>query len=487
MSNQELLLLALDNTPTLQLLQRALSAAGYELALVQDVRGLQMALQNSNPALVFIGEDFSGEKGLSLSEGMLERFPTLPILLFAAQDSTRIAKDVLKAGLSGYLCPPLKSEDLHRAVERSLLRARRLGDYLRREVRRTTTSLEERARLSESDRARYEALFSTIQDGVIVMDNRRNILFLNPAVREMFQVSAEDFLGKPLLDVIAHPDLRSLLGRATTQALKYHEINLDSGQVLNAQFTPIPGIGSAITMQDISYLKELDRLKNDLVHTVSHDLRSPLTALLGYAELIDRIGPLTDQQREFLRRIEASVDHITTLVNDLLDLGRLEAGFDARRETVQIDSILKYTLDNFDHQAREKGIELSSSLGTEIPSLRANPIRIRQLLDNLLGNAIKYTPAGGKVYIGVESRDNQIIIEVRDTGPGIPKEEQNRIFDKFFRASNVPEGIEGTGLGLAIVKSILEVYQGRVWVESKVGEGSAFFVVLPALDPVASV
>ena len=476
-------MLALDDSPTLQLMKRALSSGSYELVAAQDLQSLHNTLDKSSPALVLIGERFAGEDGLSLSTEMLERFPTLPILLYTDNESSQFARAALKAGISGCLFPPLRTEDLLSAVEDSLKRAQRLGDWLRRELKRTTASLEERALHSEADLARYEAIFSTIQDGVIVLDNQNKIIFLNPAVREMYQVPEQHGIGRPLLDVITHPDLQALMARAAAEPLKYHEINLDNGQVLNAQFTPIPGIGAAITMQDISYLKELDRLKNDFVHTVSHDLRSPLTALLGYAELIDRIGPLSEQQRDFLRRIQGSVQHITSLVNDLLDLGRLEAGYDLRRETVWIDSVLKYTLDTFDEEARAKGIALSSTLAPGIPSLRANPIRIRQLLDNLVGNAIKYTPPQGKVHVGIGARNDQVIIEVRDTGPGIPKSEQNRIFEKFYRASNVPEGATGTGLGLAIVKSILDSYQGRIWVESTPGQGSSFFVVLPSLEP----
>ncbi len=482
MAKPDLILLALDDSPILQLMGRALRAAQYEIAIVQDVDALQKALHESSPALVMIGETFAEKKGLALAEGMLERFPTLPILLFAEKDTTGLAKDALRVGLSGYLYPPLRMDDIVNAVNASMKRARNLGDWLRRQVKMTTASLEERAKLSETERTRYESIFSNIQDGVIVLDEKNNILFLNPSVRNLFNITAKDVNGSPLFDTIPHPDLRSLIMRSVEGPLRYHELNLDSGQVLNAQYTPIPGIGSAITMQDISYLKELDRMKNDFVHTVSHDLRSPLTALLGYTELIDRIGPLTEQQREFLQRIQASVQHITNLVNDLLDLERIEAGFDTRREQVYIGSVLKYTLDTFETQARAKKIELNMSISTDVAPLRANPIRIRQLLDNLVGNAIKYTPAEGKVDIHVAARDKQIIIQVADTGPGIPQNEQARIFDKFYRASNVPDGTQGSGLGLAIVRSIVESHHGRIWVESTQGKGSSFFVVLPAQE-----
>jgi signal transduction histidine kinase len=196
--------------------------------------------------------------------------------------------------------------------------------------------------------------------------------------------------------------------------------------------------------------------------------------------LIDRIGPLNEQQRDFLTRIKTSVQHITSLVNDLLDLGRLEAGFDTRRESVHFGSILKYTLDTFDNQARVKKIELVSNMAKDLPPLRANPIRIRQMLDNLVGNAVKYTQDGGKVSIHVDLQDDQIILRVSDNGPGIPPGEQSHIFDKFFRASNVPDRVQGSGLGLAIVKTIVENHRGRIWVESTLAQGTSFFVVLPA-------
>ncbi|HEY2981964.1 MAG TPA: ATP-binding protein [Anaerolineales bacterium] len=480
MSKPDLILLALDESPILQLMERALRAAGFEVAIVHDRAGLDNSMQESSPALTLLSETFAGESGLALAEGLLERFPTLPILLYAEHDTTGLAKASLQAGLSGYIFPPLRTDDIVESVNRSLARARRLGDWVRREVKRTTSSLEKKNKLTESERARFEAIFANIQDGVIVLDDEQKVLLVNESVRQAFELERDSWIGKSLLEAIPHPDLGSLLNRAGDGPVKYHEINLDAGQVLNAQYTIIPKIGAAITMQDISYLKELDRVKNDFVHTVSHDLRSPLTALMGYTELIDRIGPLNDQQRDFLVRIQTSVQHITTLVNDLLDLGRLEAGFDTRRESVHIESVLKYTLDTFENQAREKQITLTCNISKDLPPLRANPIRIRQMLDNLVGNAIKYTQAGGKVNVDAAQHDEQIIFRVTDDGPGIPAGEQTKIFDKFFRASNVPELVQGSGLGLAIVKSIVESHRGRIWLESTLGHGTSFFVVLPA-------
>lgn len=481
MAKQELILLALDASPILDLMERALHAASFDVVIVKDRSSLDKSVQESVPALIVVGENFAGQDGITLSKEMLERFPTLPIILYAKQDAPGNAKSVLKAGISGYLYPPLKMEDIVNEVERTVIRARRLGDWLRREVKRTTASLAEKAKISEAERIKLEAIISNIQDGVIVLDDHQDILLANRMMREIFGIDLnEPLLGRSLKDVIPNADMHALMLRTREGALKYHEINFDDGRVYNAQYTPIPKIGGAVTMQDISYLKELDRLKNDFIHTVSHDLRSPLTSVFGYMELIERTGPLNESQIEFMRRLQGSVQHMTNLVNELLDLGRLEAGFDTRRELVQPENVLRYTLDVFDSQIKKKKLTLETNVTGEVRPIRANPIRIRQMLDNLVGNAIKYTPEGGRVRVSMSMQENQIVIRVEDTGPGIPPEEQSRVFEKFYRASTRPQGVEGTGLGLAIVKSVADSHQGRVWVESKVGEGSAFIVLLPS-------
>jgi PAS domain S-box-containing protein len=482
MEQRELILLAMNEPQIRQLMERALRAVDYDVAIVHDRTGLDKALEESSPALLLIGENFDSQSGIEIAAEQLDRFPTLPILLYAERDTTGIVKAVINAGLSGYLYPPLKTDDIVDSVKRSLARARHLGDWIRREVRKTTSSLEKRAEISEAEKHRLELIIAGIEDGVIVLDDHKKILLINRVAREAFALDGLDVVGQAVSDVISNNDFQALMARSEEGGVKYYELNFDDGRVFNAQYTPIPGIGSAITMQDISYLKRLDQMKNDFVHTVSHDLRSPLTAVLGYAELVERVGPLNEQQTEFVHRIQGSVQNITALVNDLLDLGRLEAGFDTRRETVQIESILEYSLGLLDSLVKKKNIRLVKKIAKEIPPLRANPIRIRQMIDNLIGNAIKYTPDEGEIDVSLRAEDHQIILQVSDNGPGIPLDEQTRIFEKFYRASNVSETSRGTGLGLAIVKSVVETHHGRVWVESKPDQGASFFVVLPAFE-----
>jgi len=478
MSQRPLILLALDESPVLQLGKRALFSAGYETAEAHDPAGLERALQETSPSLLLIGEKLGGQSGIQLAVKQLERFPTLPILVYADRDSASLAKEILLAGLSGYIYPPLRTDDIVAAVTRSLERARHIGDWVRQEIHRTTASLQRQVN-------EFDAIFNNIADGVIILDRRGRIVLLNQMVCQIFEVTPEPLFGKPLLEAILHPDVQSLLSRSLEQGMKYHEINFHDGRVFNAKYMPIPNIGEAVTIQDISYLKELDRIKNDFVHTVSHDLRSPLTSVLGYAELIGRTGPLNEHQRDFMARLQASIQNITALVNDLLDLGRIDSGFDTRREIVQLENILAYTLDVLSGQIRARNLEVNVEQAPGIPPLRANPLRLRQMLDNLIGNAIKYTPPGGKIQIHLWSRENQVILQVSDTGPGIPPSDQPHVFEKFYRGANVPDDVPGSGLGLAIVKSIVESHQGRVWVESKPGEGTSIFVVLPPYLPPA--
>lgn len=343
----------------------------------------------------------------------------------------------------------------------------------------------ENARLYEQimqERNKLEAVFQNIQNGVLIIDYSHRIVLMNPAARRAFNLPRDlDIAGRPFDELIENDDLAALLSRTEKDALTYHEINTNDGNVYSAYYTPIPGIGAAITLHDITYLKDLDQLKTDFIHTVSHDLRSPLTAVLGYAELLERVGRLEPQQAEFVSRIKQSVQSITDLVNELLDLGRIESGFDTRKEQVQLTGVLDYVLDGMKLQIEQKRQKLSVEVGENLPAIRGNPIRLRQIMDNLIGNAVKYTPEEGEIKVRLFMADDQIVFEVSDNGPGIPLEDQPHIFEKFYRGRN-ETNTTGSGLGLAIVKSIVESHNGRIWVNSLPGKGTTFTVVLPVAN-----
>ena len=479
MPKSDLILLALDESPALKLMERSLRSK-YETATSNDTKHLGLLLQQTTPALVLMGEDFDGRDWSKLAAELLERFPTMPILIYSEKAKSDLVKNIFRLGISGYIAPPLKTDEITSAVENSLRNAHRVGDWLRREVKRSTASLKKQAQSSEIERSRFESVFNNIHDSVMILDEEKKIILVNPAMCRSFGLNAKTATGKPALDVINHPDLIVLLSRNNgSDPLQYYEVSFPDGRVGNAQFTVIEGVGYAVTMQDITYLKEMDRVRSEFVHTVSHDLRSPLTSVIGYTELVERAGDLNESQRDFLQRIQDSVQHITSLINDLLDLGSVEAGFDTRREFVQLEAILRYTLNMLQGQIKSRRLKVHTDISPSIPAIRANPIRLRQLLDNVVGNAIKYSYNGGEVNISIHSEADQIILTVKDNGPGIPATDQAHIFDKFYRGSNVNEEISGSGLGLAIVKSIVDNHQGRIWVKSAVGKGSSFFIVLP--------
>jgi PAS domain S-box-containing protein len=476
MPKSDLVLLALDDEQILQLFDRALTAVSYHVAIARDLATLNKSLQESSPALVIINQKFNGGDELEIAAGMLERFPTMPVLLLLLQDSPEIVKKAIHVGVSDCLYAPLHIEEIMKTVENSIKRSDRIGDWTRREVKNTTATLQRRV----DELQKLDTVFEHIEDGVIILDEKSNLLSINPAARRDFGLWQDDTVkGKPVSEVLPHPDLKILLSESIKNTMPHNEITFEDGRVLSAQCTPIPLIGMAITMQDITYLKQIDRLKNEFVNTVSHDLRSPLTAILGYVGLLDRVGPVNDQQREFIHRVQNSVQNVTSLVNDLLELGRIEAGFDTQKEVVPLEEIIRNSLETLGGQISDKKMNLHLNFPMENPPMRGNPIRLRQMLDNLIGNAIKYTPEGGDITIDVEAQNDQVILRISDTGPGIPPADQPHIFEKFYRASNVPKGVGGSGLGLAIVKSIVDNHQGRIWVESLVGKGSAFTVVLP--------
>lgn len=476
MPKSDLVLVALSNDQLQRLFERALVSASYKVALASERVTLDRILHESIPDLVIIGEDFDGADGMSLAGEILERFPTMPVLFFATQATPEQLKQALHIGVSDLLSAPLRIDDIMKAVENSVRRANRLGDWTRREIRRTTASLQQRV----DELQKFDTILNNIEDGVIILDEQFRILLINPAARRAFGIwKDEDITNRPVTEAIPHADLRALIEGGSASMFPHNEITFEDGRVLSAQFVLIPKIGSAITLQDITYLKQIDRLKSEFIHTVSHDLRSPLTAILGYVDLIERVGPVTDQQRDFIERVQQSVHSITLLLNDLMELGRIEAGLDSQKEVVSLEDIIRFTLENTELQVKNKQQAVDLDLPEVIPPLRGNAIRLRQMLDNLMGNAIKYTPDGGHINLKVEVQNNQAILRLGDTGPGIPPADQPHIFEKFYRGSNVPRGIGGTGLGLAIVKSIVDNHGGRIWVDSVLGRGSTFTVVLP--------
>ncbi|TLN16766.1 GAF domain-containing protein, partial [bacterium] len=224
---------------------------------------------------------------------------------------------------------------------------------------------------TSAERNKLGTILSRIQDGVIVFDQDQRLVLVNQMASGAFKLGDASPVGQQLQDVFSHPDLLELVEANGKSKTNRTEIAVDDGRIFSAQITPISDVGAAITMHDITNLKKLDRIKSDFVSTVSHDLRSPLTAILGYVELIERAGPVNDLQREFVRRVQTSVHNITHLVDDLVDLGRIESGFDSRKETVHVEQIIQLVAESMKKQLGDKKQSLVVQLPGTLPPVYA--------------------------------------------------------------------------------------------------------------------
>jgi two-component system NtrC family sensor kinase len=360
----------------------------------------------------------------------------------------------LEIGIFDYLTSPVESSTLLLSVKRSLVRQKSWQEW-----------------------NQLVRVLACLEDGVILVDLDGHLLTMNQSARNIFSIGEDQIEGKSVSEVFRHPDLLDIF-KPQNVLPRLSEISLEDGRVFSAQASLIPDIGIAVVIQEITHLKELDRIKTDFVNTVSHDLRSPLTAIYGFVSLIDRVGSINEQQADFIRHIQSSVQHITSLINDLMDLGRVEANYDIQMEDVNLKDIINQSIENLDYQVDEKMQEMELSIPDDVPGILGNPLHLQRMVSNLLENAIKFTPPLGKISIRLRAEASQLILEVTDNGPGVPLADQPHIFDKFYRGSNLSQNTPGTGLGLSIVKSVVEKHHGRIWLES-LPTGTTFTVILP--------
>jgi signal transduction histidine kinase len=233
-------------------------------------------------------------------------------------------------------------------------------------------------------------------------------------------------------------------------------------------------------MQDVSHFKELNQLKTDFVNSVSHDLRSPLSGILIATHLMPELGEVNKSQTELLTTIENRVNTMSHLIDDLLDVSKIEAGIDMELAPQILAPLVEQVVTSLIPQAQKKSINLNYHTPSESPMVEANVTRLQQVIHNLVANAIKYTPDEGVVTVQISPYQDEIRIQVIDTGLGIPAADQPHIFEKFYRVKgDHVASIKGTGLGLAIAKGIVEKHKGRIWLESVFGQGSTFTVALP--------
>ncbi len=344
----------------------------------------------------------------------------------------------------------------------------------------------ENARLfnqAESERTKLATVLGEIEEPVAVITGQNNrFIVANAALRRIFGLDEDEVEEQPLAELIYNRSLLELIAATPdTGATHKSEIPFDDGRTFYAALTPIPDVGRAIVMQDVTHFKKLDRIKSDFVSTVSHDLRAPLNSIKEYAKMINPAGELNEKQIIFVDRIINGVEQITALIDNLLDLSAIEADIDPDVTAIDIGQLTIEVTADFQNQAGRKHQQLICHTASGQPVMVVgNVLRLKQVVSNLIDNAIKYTPEEGQISAIVQTGDKQVVFKVEDNGPGIPPADLPFIFDKFFRVKDKGQAeTRGTGLGLSICKSVIEKYDGHIWAESQPDQGSIFTFTLP--------
>ncbi len=337
------------------------------------------------------------------------------------------------------------------------------------------------ARLRELDKEKAElsAVLAGMTEGVLVADDQGRIRLINRALRQQFQLGDET-IGKTVLEVFRNVELEKLVTTPTACELAFLT---PSERVFAVNAASLPNhAGVVMVFHDITRLKQLENVRKEFVANVSHELRTPLSIIKGYVEtLLEEPPPDPSLTRQFLEIIRKHSQRLENLIEDLLNISALESQ-QARLEleTLSLCDVARSVAEELAKQAREKSMDITLEFPDALPMVRGDRRRLHQVFVNLLDNAIKYTPTGGRITICARQNGNEIECCVADNGPGIAAEHLPRIFERFYRVDKArSRELGGTGLGLSIVKHIVQTHGGRVWAESRVGEGSRFYFTVP--------
>lgn len=449
--NSKRILLVDDSEETRNFIaQKILAPEGYHVQVAIHPQEALAQLQQFSPDLIISDHSMPGMTGLEFLKSLREAGRQTPFILMTAESSESLAVEALRLGAQDYFRKPFQIDTFLKAVTRLLM---------------PTPA---------------PALLHQSSSPILCIDAQARLRFWNQAAQQHLSPGKALVMGQPLSECDAGDELLSLLEE---QEGSYSRAELETAQkTFSVDLNQASDGSRVLVLHDISSLRELDKLKSDFVSAVSHDLRSPLTTILGYVDLMRRVGPLNESQQKFADNIVMNVKSITELLTDLLDLSKIEAGFEANFEPVYLDAIIRHTVEAQRGELSQKAHKLELQLQDNIPAVQGSPTRLRQVVQNLIQNAIKYTPPGGHVKVHLHRDQRFVVLQVTDTGIGIPPEEQALIWDKFYRAQAAVSDFPGTGLGLAIVKGIIDQHGGRIWVESVPNQGSTFSVMLEGID-----
>ena len=520
----------------------ALTAIAAQVNCTQDLDEiLRGALQTTvevagvDAAEVFIIDQESGELILSVGHGLSDQFVSdeavlspneclcglaatsqLPVIAANLIDHPARARPTcLREGFQSLVCLPLQARG--KVLGLLNVQSRTYREFSSEDQELLTAignqigiAIENARLIDDADhrRATLDSVMRSLVDGLLLVDHRGQVTYANPCAEAMLGLAAADLVGQSLSKIdgllagrIGSPGLllAGLLpstgvqseGEEQVQAVEFDLPVLGEPEeahirTLQARLFPIrdPVSGQldrGLLLRDVTHEKALDRLKSQLLSTVSHELRTPLASIKGFATTLLRqdVAWDDDTRREFLAIIDQESDRLSELIDNLLDMARVEAGtLRIEPEPINLRPIVEETVRTYSVMTRQHQFQIE--MARRLPQIMADPRRVRQVLRNLLENAVKYSPAGGPITVTVEVHPEAVQIGVADRGIGIQPEDLNRVFDRFYQVDNAStRKVGGSGLGLSICKAIVEAHKGRIWVESQVGTGSSFYFTLP--------
>jgi len=351
-------------------------------------------------------------------------------------------------------------------------------------VRQMALQLDSQIKTLQAERGKLSAVLAQMTDGVLIADGAGHIILLNPAAEQLFQIKKEAAIGRSVVEVLRHHQLVESW-RVSLQTGEVQSTTVETGAgKLFWQGVAIP-LGedlpghTLLLIQDLTRLRRLEMVRRDFISNVSHELRTPLAAIGALTETLQQAIEDPPIAQRFLGRMETEIDTMTQLVQELLELSRIESGqVPLKLQAISPLDLLSQPLERMRLQVERAGLSLTVSCPDNLPPVMADEERMGQVLVNLLHNAVKFTEPGGSITVSARQEGNQIIFAVVDTGVGIAPDDLSRIFERFYKADRARTG-GGTGLGLSIARHLVEAHGGRIWAESALGKGSTFYFSLP--------
>lgn len=463
-----------------QAVRRVLETMGMVVMEAANGREGLERIADYKPDLVLVDLMMPVMDGMEMIGRARKSHASLAFVVITGYATLEKAVEAMKQGADDFLAKPFKPQELRLVIERVLKRVATLQDMA-------------------IEKSRTRVLVESMTNGVLVIDTERRVVLMNPALRRLARWDEGEVLGRDLEEALPCPAVAQALSEVLagqddqdgqsvscqiTLGLAEEPMHL---QVTCSPFLDSRGrlVGALAVFDDVTALRRLDELKSEYVSTVAHEIASPLSSVLSQLQNLSQglAGELNERQGQIVRRARLRIEGIINLSKDLLDLSKIEAGaMGQAEERLAVGPILEEAVDIMRAKAADKAQSLTLEMAAELPRVAGVQRELQEVFVNLISNAVRYTPQGGRIDVRATAQDGWVRVDVSDNGFGVPIEDQEKIFQRFYRVKDAnTRNIIGTGLGLPIVKRVVEAMGGNVRLRSKPGQGSTFSVLLPAV------